>query len=209
MKSIKATGLVTQGVLKTREGNFPIENNVWILGDDKDALVIDAAHDAEAIVAAAGERNILGLLLTHGHQDHINAALEVADALDTEIYLHPADRFLWDELYERSPDHELSHGMEFEIAGLTLKTLHTPGHTPGSVCFALDSQNLIFSGDTLFHGGPGATRWEYSDFAQILNSIESEIFAYAPETAVLPGHGQETSVAAEKSNIEGYRARGW
>lgn len=201
--------ILTRGILTREAQGFEIDNNVWIIGDDKDVIVIDAAHEAEKIAEAVKDRNVLGILLTHGHEDHVNAALETAKLLDSQLYLHKEDLFLWDEVHDERPHFMLEPGQEFHVAGLDIKTLHTPGHTPGSVSFLVMNQNVVFSGDTLFHGGPGATRWEYSDFKQLIASIQSQLFTLAPETLVLPGHGQSTTVEAEIKQLDAYISRGW
>lgn len=207
--------VVTEGMLGAGRpgfppGGMPIANNVWIVGDTESALIIDASHDAEAIVAAVGDRDPLGILLTHGHEDHVNAAVELADVLDTHLYLHPADLFLWDQMHpNRRPDFELAHGASFSVAGTELVTLHTPGHTPGSVCFLMSAERTLLSGDTLFHGGPGATRWEYSSFDEIIASIETQLFPLPGDTSVLPGHGASTTISAETLQLQAYKDRGW
>lgn len=188
----------------------PIENNVWLVGDDNEVIVVDAGHDAAAIDAAVGDREVLGVLLTHGHQDHVSAAVELAQLRDTHLYLHPADQFIWEETYESAlPDFELTDRADFHVAGTDLVTLHTPGHTPGSVCFVLPGLKTVLSGDTLFQGGPGATRWEYSSFSDILSSIEGKLLTLSGDTRVLTGHGDETTIEAERPQMEAWRARGW
>ncbi|GAA1319501.1 MBL fold metallo-hydrolase [Leucobacter albus] len=208
--------VVTSGVLGAGRpeyppGGVPIENNVFVVGDDSSALIIDAAHDAEAVAAAVGARDPLGILLTHGHEDHVNAAIALADRLDTHLYLHPADLFLWEETHgvDRLPDFELADGAVFSVGGHELATLHTPGHTPGSVSFYAGSIATLFSGDTLFEGGPGATRWEYSDFAQIIESINTRLLTLPAVTTVHPGHGAATTVGAESPQIAAWLERGW
>ncbi|QIM18498.1 MBL fold metallo-hydrolase [Leucobacter coleopterorum] len=207
--------VVTFGVIGVGRPGLPpegieLDNNVWIVGDDEQVLIIDAAHDADAIVQAVGEREVLGLLLTHGHEDHINVAVATAQALDTHIYLHPSDLFLWQETYsETLPDFELTDGASFMVAGTDITTVHTPGHTPGSVCFVAAGIDTVFSGDTLFQGGPGATRWDYSSFPQIVESIRTRLFALPQMTAVNPGHGGSTSIADEQPALEEWLARGW
>lgn len=210
MTDARIERLETTGVIMREQGGFELTNNVWLVGDDESVLVIDAAHDAAAIARAVGERETLGILLTHGHEDHVNAAVDAAHQLDTHLYLHPADLFLWRATHgERLPDFELADGAVFAVAGIELTVLHTPGHTPGSVSFSAPALGTVFSGDTLFQGGPGATRWDYSSFPQIIESIETRLFDLAGSTAVLPGHGEHTSIALERPMIEEYRTRGW
>jgi len=215
MSDARIERIVTQGVLGAGRpgypvGGVPIENNVWLLGDDEQVLVIDASHDAAAIAAAVGDREPLGILLTHGHEDHVDAAVELSARLDSHLYLHPADLFLWEETHgDAVPDFELSDGASFLAAGLDVVTLHTPGHTPGSVCFAVPALDTVFTGDTLFQGGPGATRWDYSSFPQIVESIRSRLFSLPSETAALPGHGDGTSIGEEQPALDAWLARGW
>lgn len=188
----------------------PLENNVWLLGDDSEVLVIDAAHDAQAIVQGVGGREPLGILLTHGHEDHVNAAVEAARLLDTHLYLHPADLFLWEQIHgDTPPDFELADGASFLVAGIELTVTHTPGHTPGSVCFVAPELTTVFSGDTLFQGGPGATRWEYSSFPQIVESIRTSLFTLPSDTTARPGHGDSTTIGVEAPALEAWLARGW
>ena len=215
MNEVRVECVTTQGTILVDRGGaepeaFPIENNVWIVGDDEQVVIIDASHDAGAIAEAVGDRETLGILLTHGHNDHVNAAVELAERLDALIHLHPDDLFLWSETHgDRLPDIELAHAASFMVSGVELTTLHTPGHTPGSVCFAAPSLETVFSGDTLFQGGPGATRWEYSSFPEIIDSISTRLFPLSGETSVRPGHGAGTTIASEQPALENWLARGW
>lgn len=205
----------TRGHIGRRRPGMPpegveLENNVWLVGDDETVLIIDAAHNADAIVNAVGDREALGILLTHGHEDHVNAALDVAARLDTHLYLHPEDLFLWEQTHPgTTPDFELADRAAFLVAGVEIVTVHTPGHTPGSVCFLAPSLATVFSGDTLFQGGPGATRWEYSSFPQIIDSIRGSLFTLSEATAVHPGHGADTTIADESRDLEAWLSRGW
>lgn len=208
--------VVTAGVLGAGRpeyppGGVPIENNVFVIGDEQAVLIIDAAHDVEAIAEVVGERDVLGILLTHGHEDHVNEAVALADRLDSHLYLHPADLFLWEETHgqDRLPDFELADGAVFAVAGVELTTIHTPGHTPGSVSFYAEKIATLFSGDTLFEGGPGATRWEYSDFTQIMASIDSRLLTLPATTTAWPGHGAATTIGAEAPQYKAWIERGW
>lgn len=212
---IRIERLITSGTIGAGRPGLPpegvlLENNVWLVGDDSRVLIIDAAHDGAAIAAAVGDRETLGVLLTHGHEDHVNAALDVANRLDTHLYLHPDDLFIWRETHgDDLPDFELAEGAVFQVGDVELVTRHTPGHTPGSVCFVAPALDTVFSGDTLFHGGPGATRWEYSSFPQIVESIRRELFTLPAEMVVQPGHGAQTQIGVEQPALESWLARGY
>lgn len=196
--------VVTAGVFTLDGQSFDVENNVWLVNADP-VLIIDAAHDADAIVTAVKGRPVAAVVCTHGHNDHVNAAVDVADRTGAPIYLHPADRMLWDAVHpDRPPDRELVDGDRIG----PLSVLHTPGHSPGGVCLYAPELGLVFSGDTLFAGGPGATGRSYSDFATILRSIESRLLPLPPVTRVLTGHGADTSIGAEAPHLADWRARG-
>lgn len=202
--------LRTTGTLWRESDGFAIENNVWIVGNEHEVIVIDAAHDADAIQRVVAGREVKAILLTHGHEDHVNAALDTAQALESDLYLHDDDLFLWSATHpETNPHRSLGHGDTYEVGGEVLETRHTPGHTPGSVCFVLNGLRTVISGDTLFHGGPGATRWEYSSFSTIIDSIQSELFTLDDDFLVLPGHGEGTTIGSEKTQLQAYIERGW
>jgi glyoxylase-like metal-dependent hydrolase (beta-lactamase superfamily II) len=201
--------VVTAGTFRLDGGSWEVENNVWLVGNDVECVVIDAPHDARAIVEAVRGRKVIALLLTHAHNDHINAAQQVAEALKAPVYLHPDDLMLWREVHaDADPAHVLQDGDRFEVAGATLTALHTPGHSPGSTCFYLPNASVVFTGDTLFAGGPGATGRSYSDFPTIISSIRSRLFTLPPETVVHTGHGGSTTIGAEAGQLQEWIDRG-
>ena len=201
--------LVTSGTFSLDGQTFDVDNNVWLLGNDDEVVVIDAPHDADAIEAAVGDRNLVAVVCTHAHDDHVRYAPELGERLSAPVLLHPDDRVLWDLVHaRREPDGALRDGMDLEVAGTHLTVLHTPGHAPGAVCLHAPELGVVFSGDTLFAGGPGATGRSYSDFPTILSSIRSRLFALPPETRVLTGHGDETTVGAEAPSYDEWVKRG-
>lgn len=154
--AVRVERVVTAGTFSLDGGTWDVENNVWIVGDDHEALVIDAAHDADAIAEAVGDRRLTAIVCTHAHNDHIDAAPALADRTSAPIFLHLDDRLLWKHTHpDRDPDGYLSDGRRLTVAGTELTVLHTPGHTQGSVCLYAEELATVFTGDTLFQGGPG------------------------------------------------------
>ena len=200
--------VVTSGQFELDGGSWDVDNNVWIVGDDAEVVVIDAPHDADAIVAAVGDRTVKAVVLTHGHNDHVNAAVEVARRTGAPTWFPPQDRMLWDVENDTPPDEELLDGQEIDVAGTTLKALHTPGHSPGSTCLYAEGLGALFSGDTLFNGGPGATGRSYSSFETIIDSIRDVLFALPPETVVHTGHGDDTRIGDEAPHLQEWITRG-
>ena len=201
--------VTTDGLFKLDGGEWEVTNNIWLIGDDKEVLVVDAAHDAAPIVAAVNGRRVAGIALTHGHNDHINAAVALQDAVDAPILLHPEDRMLWDDVYpDRGPDADLAHGSVLTGGSNTLSVLHTPGHSPGGCCFVLGAGGHVFSGDTLFCGGPGATGRSFSDFPTIVTSIRARLLSLPAETVVHTGHGDTTTIGQEAPDLEEWLRRG-
>ncbi|MFD3609515.1 MBL fold metallo-hydrolase [Streptomyces atroolivaceus] len=201
--------LVTSGTFALDGGEWDVDNNVWIVGDDTEAVVIDAAHDAAAIEAALGGRTLRAIICTHAHNDHIDAAPALAEATGAPILLHPDDLPLWNRTHpDRAPDAELADGQELEIAGTRLTVLHTPGHAPGAVCLHAPGLGTVFTGDTLFQGGPGATGRSFSDFPTIIDSIRDRLLTLPPETTVRTGHGDPTTIGAEAPQLEDWINRG-
>ena len=183
----------------------PYDNRVYILScpNTNKAVVIDAADEADRIIAACEGLEVQAILTTHGHSDHIQAVDKVKAALDVPFLLHPADG----DIAGRTFDGALQDGDEYPVGTINIHVIHTPGHTPGSVTFVVEP--TIFSGDTLFPGGPGATRWPYSSFGQIMDSVEKRLMVYPDPTVVYPGHGAATTLGQERPHLEEWRNRGW
>jgi glyoxylase-like metal-dependent hydrolase (beta-lactamase superfamily II) len=202
----------TSGTFSLDGQDFDVENNVWLVGErgaGAPVAVIDAAHDAGPILEAVGDRRVVAVVCTHGHNDHVNAAADVADAAGAPVALHPDDRMLWDQVHPgRAPDLDLADGQEIEVGEIRLQVLHTPGHTPGGVCLHLPAEAVLFSGDTLFQGGPGATGRSFSDFPTILDSIRRRLLPLPGDTTVHTGHGDSTTIGAEAPRADEWIRRG-
>ncbi|GGY13152.1 MBL fold metallo-hydrolase [Streptomyces anandii] len=210
MTQARIEHLVTSGKFSLDGGTWDVDNNVWLVGDDTEVIVIDAAHDADAIAGAVGGRTLRAIVCTHAHNDHIDAAPALAARTGAPVLLHPDDLPLWKLTHpDLVPDGELADGQVLTVAGAELRVLHTPGHAPGAVCLYAPALRTLFSGDTLFAGGPGATGRSYSHFPAIVESIRDRLLILPADTVVRTGHGETTTVGAEAPHLQEWIDRGF
>ncbi|MDV6261518.1 MBL fold metallo-hydrolase [Rhodococcoides yunnanense] len=206
--TFRVQNVVTSGTFSLDGGTWDVDNNIWLIGDDDEVVIVDAAHTAAPIVDAVAGRTVKAIICTHGHNDHVTVAPELAATLDAPILLHPADDMLWEQTHPRVGHSTLEDGQRVTVAGTDILALHTPGHSPGSTCLYLPEAGELFSGDTLFSGGPGATGRSYSDFPTIIGSIRDRLFALPADTRVNTGHGDGTRIGDEAPHLEEWIARG-
>ena len=212
--------VVTSGKVSLDDDDYEVETNTYIVGDDEEVIVIDPANDAEAIFKVVDGREVMAVICTNGRDNIVSTVLEVAadeDRGDAPVYLHQKDRLLWrryfrrlaketedDDLKEIAPDGDLEDGGIFEIAGVQLEVMHTPGFTPGSVTLFSEQLGVLFTGHTLHRGKPGEIGGHYPDLQAQLNSIGSLVGPLDGDIKVLPGSGQETTVGEEEARWESW-----
>lgn len=219
--------VMSKGKCTLDDIEYEIESNTYIVGDDESVIVIDPAHDSDAILKAVGDREVMAVICTDGNDAHLNAVLEVSAAGEDDeeywapIALHRSDRILWRDYFTRlakaeddeddakalrslEPDIWLEDGGTFDIADVQLEIQHTPGHTPGSVVIHCEQLGVLFTGDTLHRGRPGSIGGVFNDLRKQLNSIGSLLTPLPKDTRVLPGQGEESTVGDEDSRWESW-----
>jgi len=202
MGNVRVDHAVVSGTFSLDGETHEVDNNSWVIGDDEECLVIDAPHDVDAIMDVVAGRQVKAIVLTHAHDDHSRMAPALRDRVTAPIMLHPDDKPLWELTHSDTLwDVDLSDGQSIKIGGAAVKVLHTPGHAPGAVCLYVHDLDCVFTGDTLFQGGPGATGRSYSDADVIVDSIRSVLFRLPEDTVVHTGHGDDTTIAAEMKTI--------
>ncbi|MFT3899143.1 MAG: MBL fold metallo-hydrolase [Gordonia sp. (in: high G+C Gram-positive bacteria)] len=189
--------VVTSGTFSLDGGTWDVDNNIWIVGDDDECVIIDAAHTADPILEAVGDRSVKAIVLTHGHNDHVTVAPELAAKTGAPILLHPGDDMLWEQTHPGVGHDDLADGQEITVGGTVLQVINTPGHSPGSSVLYAPELGVLFAGDTLFAGGPGATGRSFSSFDDIIDSITDKLLSLPPETVVHTGHGDSTTIGDE------------
>ena len=204
---IRVDHAVVSGTFSLDGETFDVDNNIWVVGDDEECVVIDAPHDVDAILEVVAGRTVKAIICTHAHDDHVRVAPQLRERVTAPILLHPDDRPLWELTHPADEgghlwDVDLEDGQSLKIAGASIKVLHTPGHAPGAVCLYVHDLGCVFTGDTLFQGGPGATGRSFSDEDLIKQSIRTRLMSLPPETVVHTGHGDDTTIGAEAGNLD-------
>ena len=183
--------------------------NTWIIGDDEEVIVVDPGRDAEPVLAAVGDREVIAVICTHGHPGHAAAAVEVAARDEAPVAVHPKDRVYWREAHpDDDPDIEMEEGGVFEVADVALEVIHAPGHTPGSVCLYSEDLRAVFVGDVLSAAGPVPHDNDFPDFARQLSSIGEQVLTLPGQTRVLTGHGDELTVTAAEKRFDSWVTEG-
>jgi glyoxylase-like metal-dependent hydrolase (beta-lactamase superfamily II) len=202
--SVRVDHGISSGTFSLDGETFDVDNNIWVVGDDRECVVIDAPHSVDDVDEVVGERRVLAIVCTHAHDDHVRIAPALAERYDAPVLLHPDDGPVWRLTHpDVDADGALSDGKRIVVGDVALDVLHTPGHSPGSVCLYAPDLGVVFTGDTLFEGGPGATGRSFSDHEAIVSSIERRLFALPDDTVVHTGHGASTTIEAERDRMRG------
>ena len=202
MSTLRIDHAVSSGTFSLDGETHEVENNLWVIGNDDECVVIDAPHSVEDVLALVGGRQVKAIIATHAHDDHVRVAPELRERVTAPILMHPADREVWELTHtDHLWDVDLEDGQSIKVAGASIKVLHTPGHAPGAVCLYVHDLGCVFTGDTLFEGGPGATGRSFSDEDLIKDSIRTKLFDLPDETVVHTGHGPDTTIGAERANL--------
>jgi glyoxylase-like metal-dependent hydrolase (beta-lactamase superfamily II) len=198
--SLRVDHAVSSGTFSLDGETFDVDNNIWVVGNDDECIVIDAPHSVDDILAVVGDRTVKAIVCTHAHDDHVRMAPALRAKTGAPILLHPDDRPLWELTHpDQVWDIDLEDGAQLQIADTALTVLHTPGHAPGAVCLHAPDLGCVFTGDTLFKGGPGATGRSFSDGPTLEGSIRAKLFALPDDTVVHTGHGDDTTLVAERA----------
>jgi glyoxylase-like metal-dependent hydrolase (beta-lactamase superfamily II) len=201
--------VVTSGEITEDDTTYTMETNTWVIGDDDEVIVIDPGHDAAAILEVVDERQVIAVICTNGRPDHVAAAIDVAEEDEAPIALHPKDRLYWRDTHpDNDPDIEMADGGMFEVSDVALEVIQSPGYSPGSVCLYCDELGVVFAGDTLLANGPARYCGEFPDFPSQVSAIGEYLLTLPPDTRVLPGHGEETTVAAAEKRFDAWISAG-
>jgi glyoxylase-like metal-dependent hydrolase (beta-lactamase superfamily II) len=182
--------------------------NTWIVGNDDEVIVIDPGDAAEPVLAAVGDREIMAVICTHAHAGHAAAAVDVAARDEAPVALHPAERPAWRELHDADPEIEMEDGGKFEVAGVTLEVLHAPGHSRGSVVMYCEELDAAFTGDVVTASGPVARADGFPNWGRQIDAIGGEVLTLPMQTRLLPGHGEEFTVAVAEKRFNAWVAGG-
>ncbi len=183
--------------------------NTWIIGDDDEVIVVDPGESAQTVLDAVGDREVAAVICTHGHTQHVAAAFEVAKRDEAPVALHPADRLPWRDAHNSTqPDIEMEDGGVFEVADVSLEVIFAPGHTSGSICLYCEELGAVFTGDVVTANGPVPHDGHFNDFPRQLSSIGAGVLTLEGHTRVLPGHGEETTVATLERRFDSWVTAG-
>ncbi len=183
--------------------------NTWIVGDEDEVIVVDPGEDAAAVLDAVGEREVLAVICTHGHEGHSGAAVQVAVRDEAPVALHPGDRLAWREVHSGGdPEIDMEDGGKFAVADVTLEVLHSPGHSRGSCCLYCEELDVVFTGDVVTENGPVPRKDGFPNWGKQLDAIGAQVLTLPADTRILPGHGEELTVAVAEKRFNSWVAAG-